>query len=82
MTIFATQTFRPISRSLLASAKRASATIGGINAVRNLSTTAGQLVFGFAYFLGEVAALSIILKAALLILILLLGVAIRIKDMK
>ncbi|ADT83033.1 MFS transporter [Thermococcus barophilus] len=80
MAIFAAQTFRPISRSLLASAKRASATIGGINAVRNISTTAGQLVFGLAYSLGEVAILGIVLKAALLIFapvsLLLFGIAV------
>ena len=85
MAIFAAQTFRPISRSLLASTRRASAAIGGINAVRNLSATAGQLVFGFAYSLGEVAVFGIILKAALLIFapasFLLLGLAIRTKDM-
>ncbi|WP_324736725.1 MFS transporter [Thermococcus sp. SY098] len=79
MAIFAAQTFRPISRSLLASAKRASAAIGGINAVRNISTTAGQLVFGLAYSLGEVAILGIVLKAALLIFapvsLLLFGIA-------
>ncbi|ALM76591.1 MFS transporter [Thermococcus barophilus] len=80
MAIFAAQTFRPISRSLLASAKRASAAIGGINAVRNISTTAGQLVFGLAYSLGEVAILGIVLKAALLIFapvsLLLFGIAV------
>ncbi|HIP88858.1 MAG TPA: MFS transporter [Thermococcus paralvinellae] len=69
MAIFAAQTFRPISRSLLASARRASAAIGGVNAVRNLSTTAGQLVFGFAYSLGEVVIAGIILKGALLIFV-------------
>ncbi|AHF79554.1 MFS transporter [Thermococcus paralvinellae] len=86
MAIFAAQTFRPISRSILASARRASAAIGGINAVRNLSTTTGQLVFGFAYSLGEVVILGIVLKAALLIFapasLLLFGIAIKINDKK
>ncbi|NJE07157.1 MFS transporter [Thermococcus sp. M39] len=86
MAIFAAQTFRPISRSILASARRASAAIGGINAVRNLSTTAGQLVFGFAYSLGEIAILGIVLKAALLIFapasLLLFGIAIKLNDKK
>ncbi|WP_461866020.1 MFS transporter [Thermococcus sp.] len=84
MAIFAAQTFRPISRSMLASARRASVAIGGINAVRNISTTAGQLIFGLAYSLGEVVIASVILKAALLIFapasILLLGIAMRIKN--
>ncbi|WP_457753139.1 MFS transporter [Thermococcus sp.] len=86
MAIFAAQTFRPISRSLLASAKRASAAIGGINAVRNISTTAGQLVFGLAYSLGEVAILGIVLKAALLIFapvsLLLFGIAMMLNGKK
>lgn len=84
MAIFAAQAFRPISRSLLASARRASAAIGGVNAVRNLSTTAGQLVFGFAYSLGEVVIAGIILKVALLIFtpasLLLFEIAMKIKE--
>ncbi|GAB6102765.1 MFS transporter [Thermococcus atlanticus] len=85
MAIFAAQTFRPISRSMLASARRASAAIGGINAVRNISTTAGQLAFGLAYSLGEVVVGGIVLKAALLIFapasILLLGAAVKIRKL-
>ncbi|MBO8174758.1 MAG: MFS transporter [Thermococcus sp.] len=84
MAIFATQTFRPISRSLLASARRASVAIGGINAVRNLSTTAGQLLFGFAYSLGEIVIAGIVFKAALLIFfpvsLLLFGIVMKLKN--
>lgn len=84
MAIFAAQTFRPISRSMLASARRASAAIGGINAVRNISTTAGQLVFGLAYSLGEVVVAGVILKTALLVFapasILLMGIAVKIRN--
>ncbi len=82
MAIFAAQTFRPISRSMLASAKRASAAIGGINAVRNISTTTGQLIFGLVYSLGEVVVAGVILKVALLIFapasLLLLGIVAKI----
>ena len=84
MAIFASQTFRPISRGILASVRRASVAIGGVNAVGNISTTIGQLVFGFAYSsLGEVVIAGIILNASLLIfapvLLLLLRIAIKIK---
>ncbi len=84
MAIFAAQTFRPISRSMLASSRRASAAIGGVNAIRNISTTAGQLLFGLAYSWGEVAVSGIVFKVALLIFapasFLLLKIAMRIRN--
>jgi len=54
LALFAFQSFRPISRKVLASHQRSSLAIGGINAVQNLSTFVGGMVFGLAYSLGEV----------------------------
>lgn len=53
LALFAFQSFRPISRKVLASHHRSSLAIGGINAVQNLSTFAGGMLFGIAYPLGE-----------------------------
>jgi len=54
LALFAFQSFRPISRKVLASYHRSSLAIGGVNAVQNLSTFVGGMLFGFAYSLGEV----------------------------
>jgi MFS family permease len=54
LALFAFQSFRPISRKVLASYHRSSLAIGGINAVQNLSTFIGGVLFGLAYSLGEV----------------------------
>ncbi|AEH25486.1 MFS transporter [Pyrococcus yayanosii] len=80
--IFAAQAFRPVVRSVLVSAKRASAAIGAVNAVANISTTAGQLLFGAAYPLGEIVVLGVVLKVAPLLFapasFLLLGIATKV----
>ncbi|WP_456367826.1 MFS transporter [Thermococcus sp.] len=57
MALFAFQSFRPISRKVLASYHRSSLAIGGLNAVQNLSTFVGGMLFGLAYSLGEVNSL-------------------------
>ncbi|WP_297498479.1 MFS transporter, partial [Thermococcus sp.] len=54
LALFAFQSFRPISRKVLSSYHRSSLAIGGVNAVQNLSTFVGGMVFGLAYSLGEV----------------------------
>ena len=54
LALFAFQSFRPISRKVLASYHRSSLAIGGVNAVQNLSTFVGGMIFGLAYSLGEV----------------------------
>ena len=54
LALFAFQSFRPISRKVLASYHRSSLAIGGVNGVQNLSTFLGGMLFGFAYSLGEV----------------------------
>lgn len=56
LALFAFQSFRPISRKVLASYHRSSLAIGGVNAVQNLSTFIGGMLFGVAYSLGEVNA--------------------------
>ncbi|MCD6524008.1 MAG: MFS transporter, partial [Thermococcus sp.] len=56
LALFAFQSFRPISRKVLASYHRSSLAIGGVNAVQNLSTFLGGMLFGLAYSLGEVNA--------------------------
>ncbi len=53
LALFAFQSFRPISRKVLASYHRSSLAIGGVNGVQNLSTFLGGMLFGFAYSLGE-----------------------------
>ncbi len=55
LALFAFQSFRPISRKVLASYHRSSLAIGGVNAVQNLSTFLGGILFGLAYSLGEVS---------------------------
>ena len=55
LALFAFQSFRPISRKVLASYHRSSLAIGGVNAVQNLSTFLGGMLFGVAYSLGEVS---------------------------
>ncbi|USS40960.1 MFS transporter [Thermococcus aggregans] len=69
MALFAIHTFRPLVRKLLAiKASRVSASIGGLNAVSNLGTTLGQLLFGFAYgILGDVKIGEISVRLSLLI---------------
>ncbi|WP_297509558.1 MFS transporter [Thermococcus sp.] len=54
LALFAFQSFRPISRKVLAGYHRSSLAIGGVNAVQNLSTFVGGIIFGLAYSLGEV----------------------------
>jgi len=54
LALFAFQSFRPISRKVLASYHRSSLAIGGVNALQNLSTFVGGMLFGLAYSLGEV----------------------------
>ncbi|WP_456365534.1 MFS transporter [Thermococcus sp.] len=53
LALFAFQSFRPISRKVLASYHRSSLAIGGVNAIQNLSTFVGGMIFGLAYSLGE-----------------------------
>ncbi|ASJ11816.1 MFS transporter [Thermococcus thioreducens] len=53
LALFAFQSFRPVSRKILASYHRSSLAIGGVNGVQNLSTFLGGMLFGFAYSLGE-----------------------------
>ncbi|ASJ08576.1 MFS transporter [Thermococcus siculi] len=53
LALFAFQSFRPVSRKVLASYHRSSLAIGGVNGVQNLSTFFGGILFGFAYSLGE-----------------------------
>ncbi len=53
LALFAFQSFRPISRKVLASYHRSSLAIGGVNGAQNLSTFIGGMLFGFAYSLGE-----------------------------
>lgn len=65
LALFAFQSFRPISRKVLASYHRSSLAIGGVNAVQNLSTFIGGMLFGLAYSLGEVH-LGLTLNLALL----------------
>jgi len=69
MALFAIHTFRPLVRKLLAmKASRVSASIGGLNAISNLGTTLGQLLFGFAYgILGDVKIGEISVRLSLLI---------------
>ena len=66
LALFAFQSFRPISRKVLASYHRSSLAIGGVNGVQNLSTFAGGMLFGFAYSLGELHGV-ITLNLALLV---------------
>ncbi|WP_048149588.1 MFS transporter [Palaeococcus ferrophilus] len=54
LALFAFQSFRPISRKVLSTYHRSSLAIGGINALQNLSTFAGGMLFGFAYSFGQV----------------------------
>ena len=65
LALFAFQSFRPISRKVLASYHRSSLAIGGVNGVQNLSTFLGGMLFGFAYSLGEIHVI-ITLNLALL----------------
>ncbi|WP_457741663.1 MFS transporter [Thermococcus sp.] len=65
LALFAFQSFRPVSRKVLASYHRSSLAIGGVNAVQNLSTFIGGMLFGLAYSLGEINA-GITLNLALL----------------
>lgn len=65
LALFAFQSFRPISRKVLASYHRSSLAIGGVNGVQNLSTFLGGMLFGFAYSLGEVHV-TVTLNLALL----------------
>ena len=65
LALFAFQSFRPISRKVLASYHRSSLAIGGVNGAQNLSTFFGGMLFGLAYSLGEVH-LSVTLNLALL----------------
>ncbi|ASJ02217.1 MFS transporter [Thermococcus profundus] len=53
LALFAFQSFRPVSRKVLASYHRSSLAIGGVNGVQNLSTFLGGMLFGVAYSLGE-----------------------------
>jgi len=66
LAIFAFQSFKPLSRKVLASYHRSSLAIGGVNAVQNISTFAGGMLFGLAYSLGEVRA-GLTLNLALLV---------------
>lgn len=54
LALFAFQSFRPISRKVLASYHRSSLAIGGVNGVQNLSTFIGGVFFGLAYSIGEI----------------------------
>ncbi|WP_054839827.1 MFS transporter [Thermococcus sp. JCM 11816] len=56
LALFAFQSFRPISRKVLASYHRSSLAIGGgVNGVQNLSTfIGGGVLFGLAYSIGEI----------------------------
>ncbi len=55
LALFAFQSFRPISRKVLASYHRSSLAIGGVNGVQNLSTfIGGGVFFGLAYSIGEI----------------------------
>ena len=66
LALFAFQSFRPISRKVLASYHRSSLAIGGVNALQNLSTFIGGMAFGVAYSLGELHSV-ITLNLALLV---------------
>ncbi|NJE42724.1 MFS transporter [Thermococcus sp. GR6] len=65
MALLAFQSFRPISRKVLASYYRSSLAIGGVNGIQNLSTFAGGMLFGLAYSLGEISV-GVTLNLALL----------------
>ncbi len=54
LALFAFQSFRPISRKILADYHRSSLAIGGVNGVQNISTFFGGILFGLSYSLGEV----------------------------
>ncbi len=54
LALFAFQSFRPISRKILAGYHRSSLAIGGVNGVQNISTFFGGILFGLSYSLGEV----------------------------
>ncbi|WP_297460143.1 MFS transporter [Thermococcus sp.] len=65
LALFSFQSFRPISRKILASHQRSSLAIGGVNGVQNLSTFLGGMLFGLAYSLGELQG-TVTLNLALL----------------
>ncbi|ASJ06553.1 MFS transporter [Thermococcus pacificus] len=82
LALFAFQSFRPISRKVLVSYHRSSLAIGGVNGVQNLSTFLGGMLFGFAYFLGElrgVLTLNLALLAFTPVSLLLLWEAVKLK---
>ncbi|WP_297550504.1 MFS transporter [Thermococcus sp.] len=66
LTLFAFQSFRPISRKVLASYHRSSLAIGGVNGLQNISTFVGGMLFGLAYSLGEIHSV-VTLNIALLV---------------
>ncbi|AFL94838.1 major facilitator superfamily permease 6 [Thermococcus cleftensis] len=82
LALFAFQSFRPISRKVLASYHRSSLAIGGVNAVQNLSTFLGGMLFGFAYSLGELhgaVTLNLALLAFLPVSVALLWQSVKLK---
>ncbi|WP_297066561.1 MFS transporter [Thermococcus sp.] len=66
LALFAFQSFRPISRKVLASYHRSSLAIGGVNGLQNISTFVGGMLFGLAYSLGEIHSV-VTLNIALLV---------------
>ncbi|WP_456423056.1 MFS transporter [Thermococcus sp.] len=77
LALFAFQSFRPISRKVLASYHRSSLAIGGINALQNISTFIGGMLFGFAYSLGELHGVVTLNLALLTFLPISLGLIIE-----
>ncbi|BAD85736.1 predicted permease, major facilitator superfamily [Thermococcus kodakarensis KOD1] len=65
LALFGFQSFRPISRKVLASYHRSSLAIGGVNGVQNLSTFIGGVFFGLVYSIGEIH-IGVTLNGALL----------------
>ena len=83
LALFAFQSFRPISRKVLASYHRSSLAIGGINGVQNISTFFGGILFGLAYSLGElhgIVTLNLALLSFLPFSLILLWEAVKLKS--
>ncbi|WP_297420556.1 MFS transporter [Thermococcus sp.] len=83
LALFAFQSFRPISRKVLASYHRSSLAIGGVNGVQNLSTFFGGMIFGLTYSLGElhgVVTLNIALLSFLPVSLALLWETVKLKE--
>jgi len=82
LALFAFQSFRPVSRKVLASYHRSSLAIGGLNGVQNISTFFGGMFFGLVYSLGElhgVITLNLALLSFLPVSIALLWEGVKLK---